>query len=264
MTDMIDAAQNRDGTGVLEKPRNASVRHGQSANDLRWCAKCSGQRRWFHGNKAAQAGARAWLDTIEKLRQPVHRFTFGKAGLAYHRRAHDRGRAGRWNVTWHKGAAAAGPRTVMSTPMGPMDNAAMLDMLVAHTPPRRTATNKTGARAVHRLRKARQPYSDHRVIRTSATARRGWTIMSDFWQGQFVRRHDRPHQRHDPRHCAGGAHRAQTNSGSACRTTAAMRADKPGAAPPEGDRRQPVICQHAPERLLEPGERQRPDARKNA
>ena len=155
-----------------------------------------------------------------------------------------------------KGAAAAGPRAVRQRRWdhdGQRCNAGHAARRTRHHCGERHQQDR--ARAVHRLRKARQPW-----LRSSGPAlprRRGVDGLHErFRQGQFVRRHDRPHQRHDPRHCAGGAHRHQPGTvvpraerqGHACRQAA-------GRDHLTGDRRQPVICQHAGG-LLEPGKRQ--------
>lgn len=66
--DMLDAAANRDGTGTL---RNLGMRifnldnPAMTADVVREVFKGADGHT---GNKVAQAGARAWLDTIEKLR----------------------------------------------------------------------------------------------------------------------------------------------------------------------------------------------------
>ena len=178
MTDMmIDAAQNPRRHGRAEKPRDASVRYGQPADDLRCGARSVPQRRWFHGNKAAQAGARAWLDTIEKLRQRFNSGgNVGKLGYGYLSRAHDRGRV-----------LAAGPdawakvlplldRSSTSTPMGPRWTTLQCwTCCAAHATIAENGTNKTRP---GQFTGSQSAPTVAQIIGscTSATARRGWTI----------------------------------------------------------------------------------------
>jgi hypothetical protein len=91
LTDMIDAAASKDGTGAL---RNLGMRIFDIDNP-RMTADVV--REVFRnadgssGNKAATAGAKAWLDTIEKLRQRFNAAggNIGKLGYGYLSQAHD-------------------------------------------------------------------------------------------------------------------------------------------------------------------------------
>lgn len=94
LTDVIDAAGSRDGTGVL---RNLGMRifdldnPRMTADIVREVFKLADGHT---GNAAAKAAARAWLDTIEAMRQ---RFNgaggdIGKIGYGYLSQAHDMAR----------------------------------------------------------------------------------------------------------------------------------------------------------------------------
>ena len=95
--DMLDAAGNRDGTGVL---RNLGMRifdldnPQMTADVVREVFKNADGHT---GNKAAQAGARAWLDTIESMRQRVNAAgaDIGKLGYGYLTQAHDAVKVGK-------------------------------------------------------------------------------------------------------------------------------------------------------------------------
>jgi hypothetical protein len=88
---MMDAAESRDGTGVM---RGLGMKlfgldnPAMTADVVREVfAKADGHT----GNKAAQAGARAWLDTIEGLRTRFNAAggDIGKLGYGYLSQAHD-------------------------------------------------------------------------------------------------------------------------------------------------------------------------------
>lgn len=88
---MIDAAESRDGTGAL---RNLGMRifdldNPQMTADVvrEVFANADGST----GNKAAQAGAKSWLDVIEKMRQRFNAAggSIGKLGYGYLSQAHD-------------------------------------------------------------------------------------------------------------------------------------------------------------------------------
>jgi hypothetical protein len=89
--DMLEAAQNRDGTGVL---RNLGMRIFDVDNPK---MTADVVREVFRnadgstGNKAAQAGAKAWLDTIEGMRLRFNKAggDVGKLGYGYLTQAHD-------------------------------------------------------------------------------------------------------------------------------------------------------------------------------
>lgn len=91
LADMIDAAESRDGTGAL---RNLGMRifdldNPQMTADVvrEVFANADGST----GNKVAQAGAKAWLDVIEKMRQRFNAAggAIGKLGYGYLSQAHD-------------------------------------------------------------------------------------------------------------------------------------------------------------------------------
>lgn len=91
LSDMIDAAESKDGTGAL---RNLGMRifdldnPRMTADVVREVfASADGHT----GNKAAQAGARAWLDVIESMRQRFNAAggAIGKLGYGYLAQAHD-------------------------------------------------------------------------------------------------------------------------------------------------------------------------------
>jgi hypothetical protein len=91
LTDLIDAAETRDGTGLM---RNLGMRlfdldNPQMTADVvrEVFALADGST----GNKAAQAGARAWLDVIEGMRQRFNSAggNIGKLGYGYLSQAHD-------------------------------------------------------------------------------------------------------------------------------------------------------------------------------
>lgn len=91
LKDMIDAAENRSGTGLL---RNLAMRIWDVENPQ---MTVDVVREVFNGadghtgNKAAQAGARAWLDTIENLRLRFNAAggDVGKIGYGYLSQMHD-------------------------------------------------------------------------------------------------------------------------------------------------------------------------------
>lgn len=91
LTDMIDAVESKDGTGVL---RNLGMRIFDLDNP-RMTADVV--REIFRnadgstGNKAALAGAQAWLDTIERMRVRFNAAggDIGKLGYGYLSQAHD-------------------------------------------------------------------------------------------------------------------------------------------------------------------------------
>ena len=189
MTDMIDAAQNRDGTGVL---RNLGMRlfdmdNPQMTFDV--VREVFRNADGFTGNKAAQAGARAWLDTIEKLRQRFNSAggNVGKLGYGYLSQAHDRGRV-----------LAAGPdawaqkvlplldrEQYVNADGTTMDNAAMLDMLRgAHATIAENGTNKTEPGQFTGSAKRANRGSDHRVLHFRDGE--AWMdYMSDFGKGSL-------------------------------------------------------------------------------
>jgi hypothetical protein len=91
LRDMINASETRDGTGVM---RGLGMRllgldnPAMTADVVREVyAKADGHT----GNKAAQAGAKAWLDTIEGLRTRFNAAggDIGKLGYGYLSQAHD-------------------------------------------------------------------------------------------------------------------------------------------------------------------------------
>ena len=89
--DMIDAAASKDGTGLL---RNLAMRiwdvdNPQMTADV--VREVFGNAGGRSGNKVAQAGARAWLDTIENLRQRFNAAggNVGKLAYGYLSQAHD-------------------------------------------------------------------------------------------------------------------------------------------------------------------------------
>jgi hypothetical protein len=91
LADLIDAAQNKDGAGFL---RNLGMRifnldnPAMTADVVREVfAMADGST----GNKAAQAGAKAWLDTIESMRQRFNAggASVGKLAYGYLSQAHD-------------------------------------------------------------------------------------------------------------------------------------------------------------------------------
>lgn len=89
--DMIDAAQSKDGTGVL---RNLAMRvfdvdnPAMTADVVR---EVFANGKGLTGNKVAQAGAKAWLDTIEALRLRFNAAggDVGKLDYGYLSQAHD-------------------------------------------------------------------------------------------------------------------------------------------------------------------------------
>jgi len=94
LADMIDAAQTRDGTGVL---RNLGMRildldNPQMTGDV--VREVFASADGHTGNRAAQAGAQAWLDVIEKMRQRFNAAggAIGKLGYGYLAQAHDAAR----------------------------------------------------------------------------------------------------------------------------------------------------------------------------
>jgi hypothetical protein len=88
---MMDAAESRDGTGVMRGlgMRLFGLDNPQMTADVvrEVFAKADGHT----GNKAAQAGAKAWLDTIEGLRTRFNAAggDIGKLGYGYLSQAHD-------------------------------------------------------------------------------------------------------------------------------------------------------------------------------
>lgn len=91
LTDMIDAAEAKDGTGAL---RNLGMRIFELDNPRMTAdvvrevfANANGST----GNKLAQAGAKAWLDVIERMRQRFNAAggAIGKLGYGYLGQAHD-------------------------------------------------------------------------------------------------------------------------------------------------------------------------------
>lgn len=91
LTDLIDAVSNKDGTGVL---RNLGMRifdldnPAMTADVVR---EVFGNAGGSTGNRAATAAARAWLDTIEGMRQRFNAAggDIGKLGYGYLAQAHD-------------------------------------------------------------------------------------------------------------------------------------------------------------------------------
>jgi len=91
LADMIDAAEKRDGTGLL---RNLGMRifdldnPAMTADVIREVFRNADGHT---GNKAAIAGARAWLDVIEAMRQRFNAAggSIGKLGYGYLSQAHD-------------------------------------------------------------------------------------------------------------------------------------------------------------------------------
>ena len=91
LADMIDAAESRDGTGAL---RNLGMRifdldnPQMTADVVREVFANADGSTW---NKVAQAGAKAWLDVIEKMRQRFNAAggAIGKLGYGYLSQAHD-------------------------------------------------------------------------------------------------------------------------------------------------------------------------------
>lgn len=91
LTDLLDAAGNRDGTGVL---RNLGMRifdldnPAMTADVVREVFRNADGHT---GNAAAKAAARAWLDTIEGLRQRFNNAggDIGKLAYGYLSQAHD-------------------------------------------------------------------------------------------------------------------------------------------------------------------------------
>jgi hypothetical protein len=91
LTDMIDAAEKRDGTGLM---RNLGMRifdldnPAMTADVIREVFRNADGHT---GNKAATAGARAWLDVIEAMRQRFNAAggSIGKLGYGYLSQAHD-------------------------------------------------------------------------------------------------------------------------------------------------------------------------------
>lgn len=88
---MIDAASSKDGTGIL---RNLAMRiwdldNPQMTRDV--VAEVFKQADGHTGNKAAQAGARAWLDTIEAMRVRFNAAggNVGKLDYGYLSQQHD-------------------------------------------------------------------------------------------------------------------------------------------------------------------------------
>ena len=91
LTDLMDAASSRDGTGVL---RNLGMRifdldNPQMTRDV--VREVFAMADGTTGNKAAQAGAKAWLDVIENMRQRFNGAggSIGKLGYGYLSQAHD-------------------------------------------------------------------------------------------------------------------------------------------------------------------------------
>lgn len=89
--DLIDAAGNKDGTGVMRKAGMAIFdldNPKMTADVVREVFKLGDGST---GNKVAQAGARAWLDTIEALRLRFNAAggDIGKLGYGYLSQAHD-------------------------------------------------------------------------------------------------------------------------------------------------------------------------------
>jgi hypothetical protein len=91
MKDFIDAAETKDGTGLF---RNLGMRlfdldnPAMTADVVR---EIFGKADGSTGNRAAQAGAKAWLDTIETLRQRFNAAggDIGKLGYGYLTQIHD-------------------------------------------------------------------------------------------------------------------------------------------------------------------------------
>lgn len=91
LTDLIDAAETRDGTGVM---RNLGMRlfdldnPAMTADVVREVFSLADGKT---GNKAAQAGAKAWLEVIEGMRQRFNAAggNIGKLGYGYLSQAHD-------------------------------------------------------------------------------------------------------------------------------------------------------------------------------
>jgi hypothetical protein len=94
LTDLLDAAGSRDGTGAL---RNLGMRifdldNPRMTSDV--VREVFGLADGRTGNAAAKAAARAWLDTIEGMRQRFNAAggSIGKLGYGYLSQAHDMAR----------------------------------------------------------------------------------------------------------------------------------------------------------------------------
>jgi hypothetical protein len=91
LTELIDAAESRDGTGAMRAlgMRLFDLDNPQMTADI--VREVFRNADGHTGNKAAQAGAKAWLDTIEQMRQRFNRAggDVGKLGYGYLSQAHD-------------------------------------------------------------------------------------------------------------------------------------------------------------------------------
>lgn len=148
MTDLMDAVSSKDGTGLL---RNLGMRIFDLDNPAMTVDVVREVFRMADGstgNKAAQAGAKAWLDTIEALRLRFNAAggDVGKLGYGYLSQAHDKMRVLEAGADgWAKAVLPLLDRKQYLTPEGRvMGDAEVLDLLrAAHETISTGGQNKT-------------------------------------------------------------------------------------------------------------------------
>lgn len=166
---MMDAAGSTDGTGVL---RNLAMKiwdldNPQMTADV--IREVFGNAGGHTGNKAAQAGARAWLDTIERLRLRFNAAggNVGKLAYGYLSQAHDAAKiAGAGAQTWARKVLPLLDRSQYVREDGAiMKDAEVLPILeAAHATLASNGLNKTEIGQYRGPGKRANAGSDHRVL----------------------------------------------------------------------------------------------------
>jgi hypothetical protein len=189
MRDFVDAAESRDGTGIF---RNLGMRlfgldnPAMTADVVREIFRNADGHT---GNAAAKAGAKAWLDTIEAMRQ---RFNagggdIGKLGYGYLSQAHDAVRvAAAGGKAWaDKVIGLLDRKQYLNEDGSLMDDAAMHDLLVsAHKTISDHGDNKTAPGAFKGTGSRANRGSESRVLHFKDGD--AWIeYMKDFGEGSL-------------------------------------------------------------------------------
>lgn len=94
LRDLIDAAESKDGVGLMRNlgMRILDLENPEMTRDV--VREVFAEGSGFTGNAMAKAGAKAWLDTIESMRQRFNAAggSIGKLGYGYLSQAHDQAR----------------------------------------------------------------------------------------------------------------------------------------------------------------------------
>ena len=189
LSDLIDAAENRDGTGLW---RNLGMRLFDVENPA---MTADVVREVFRnadgstGNKMAQAGARAWLDTIEGLRVRFNAAggNVGKLAYGYLSQAHDMVKVARAGAdAWAQKVLPLLDRQQYVNADGSlMSDAQVTDLLRgSHATLASGGTNKTAPGAFKGRGAAANRGSDHRVLHF-ADGDAWMAYMKEFGEGSL-------------------------------------------------------------------------------